>query len=169
MVHHPEWKRTDIGKFPYCFSNFAELEFILRAPTDYRSEALAPLLVFLHGVGESKSKSVFDIKLVLKHGPWYNPAADRFCILAPQCPHEFIWSTLCQPITALIYHIQRHFPVDRNRCYLTGLSMGAFGIWSLAVHRPNLFAALIPICGGFTKGNLPKSTSIHALKKCQLD
>ena len=43
--------------------------------------------------------------------------------------------------------------------------MGAFGIWSLAAHRPHLYAALIPICGGFPNGNLPKSTTIHALKK----
>ena len=162
------WRHTDIGQFPYCFGSFRELEFILRSQIDSTFQSLAPLLVFLHGVGESKRGSESDIKLVLKHGPWNNPAADRFGILAPQCPHNFIWSTLCQPLTALIYHIQRNFPVDRNRCYLTGLSIGAFGIWSLAVYRPNLFAALIPICGGFPNGNLPKSTTIHALKKCQL-
>ena len=39
-------------------------------------------------------------------------------------------------------------PVDRNRIYLTGLSMGGFGTWDLATRKPELFAAVAPICGG---------------------
>ena len=36
----------------------------------------------------------------------------------------------------------------KQRIYVTGLSMGGFGTWSLAVHQPRRFAALVPICGG---------------------
>ncbi len=39
-------------------------------------------------------------------------------------------------------------PIDPERVYLTGLSMGGFGCWSLAAKEPNLFAAVVPICGG---------------------
>jgi predicted peptidase len=38
--------------------------------------------------------------------------------------------------------------VDPERIYLTGLSMGGFGTWSLAAYRPQRFAAIVPICGG---------------------
>ena len=38
--------------------------------------------------------------------------------------------------------------MDTNRVYLTGLSMGGFGTWKLAVAHPELFAAIVPICGG---------------------
>ena len=38
--------------------------------------------------------------------------------------------------------------VDRNRVYLTGLSMGGYGAWSLGLAHPERFAALAPICGG---------------------
>jgi predicted peptidase len=38
--------------------------------------------------------------------------------------------------------------VDPTRVYLTGLSMGGFGAFDLAVRRPELFAAVVPICGG---------------------
>ena len=42
----------------------------------------------------------------------------------------------------------RETPVDVDRVYLTGLSMGGYGSWELAVRWPDVFAALIPICGG---------------------
>lgn len=38
--------------------------------------------------------------------------------------------------------------VDKNRIYVTGLSMGGFGTWDIIVRRPKLFAAVVPICGG---------------------
>ena len=39
-------------------------------------------------------------------------------------------------------------PVDKNRVYLTGLSMGGYGSWELAMRRPTVFAAVAPVCGG---------------------
>jgi predicted peptidase len=32
--------------------------------------------------------------------------------------------------------------------YVTGLSMGGFGTWTILAKYPNLFAAAVPICGG---------------------
>jgi predicted peptidase len=40
------------------------------------------------------------------------------------------------------------YPVDRERVYLTGASMGGFGSWRLAAEHPDLFAAVVPLCGG---------------------
>jgi len=35
--------------------------------------------------------------------------------------------------------------VDKDRIYVTGLSMGGFGTWSLAAAHPDKFAAIVPI------------------------
>ncbi|MFJ2954289.1 prolyl oligopeptidase family serine peptidase [Streptomyces sp. NPDC087270] len=40
------------------------------------------------------------------------------------------------------------YRIDPSRIYVTGLSMGGFGTWSLAVRHPERFAAIVPICGG---------------------
>src|SRR5919201_1026220 len=37
---------------------------------------------------------------------------------------------------------------DPKRVYLTGLSMGGFGTWSLAAAHPEKWAAIVPICFG---------------------
>jgi predicted peptidase len=50
-------------------------------------------------------------------------------------------------VKTLLATLDEH-PVDRSRIYLTGLSMGGYGSWDLAVRHPDWFAAIAPICGG---------------------
>ena len=48
----------------------------------------------------------------------------------------------------LVDEIEDNYKVDKNRIYLTGLSMGGFGTWALASYDQHRFAAIVPICGG---------------------
>ena len=104
-----------------------------------------PLILFLHGAGERGT----NIWLVAKHGP---PKVDTiaanlpFIIVSPQCPEGQIWSN--DLLLALLDEIESKYPVDTRRVYLTGLSMGGFGTWSLGLSHPERFAAIAPICGG---------------------
>ncbi|NNM29677.1 MAG: prolyl oligopeptidase family serine peptidase [Akkermansiaceae bacterium] len=49
---------------------------------------------------------------------------------------------------ALVRELAATHPVDPRRLYLTGLSMGGFGVWDTLWREPELFAAALPICGG---------------------
>lgn len=40
------------------------------------------------------------------------------------------------------------YSVDARQVYLTGISMGGYGAWQLALYAPERFAAVAPICGG---------------------
>ena len=44
--------------------------------------------------------------------------------------------------------VERRGDIDRRRLYVTGLSMGGYGTWSLISRYPDYFAAALPICGG---------------------
>ena len=44
--------------------------------------------------------------------------------------------------------VQKDYKIDDKRLYLTGLSMGGAGTWSLAAKYPDRWAAIVPICGG---------------------
>jgi predicted peptidase len=48
----------------------------------------------------------------------------------------------------LLDELQREFAVDRERVYVTGVSMGGYGTWALALAGPDRCAAIAPICGG---------------------
>jgi predicted peptidase len=106
-----------------------------------------PLMLFLHGAGETGR----DLDLVKKHGP--PKVAPRiplpfFRVISPQNPPGSSWVQLLDDLRALLEDAFERYPVDRTRVYLTGLSMGGYGSWYLASAYPELFAALVPICGG---------------------
>ena len=49
---------------------------------------------------------------------------------------------------ALLDDVEAKYKVDKSRVYLTGLSMGGYGSWSLGLAHPGRFATIAPICGG---------------------
>lgn len=103
-----------------------------------------PLIIFLHGSGERGT----DVEKVKVHGPLKyvnNNTLDAF-ILAPQCPENTYWES--ESLFQLIQKICKENPnIDPQRIYLTGLSMGAWGVWNLAFAHPEMFAAIVPIAG----------------------
>jgi predicted peptidase len=76
--------------------------------------------------------------------------------LAPQLPKKWRWdavgysqlSQYAEALVELLVELKSAFPIDENRVYLTGQSLGGWGTWDLITKRPDLFAAALPICGG---------------------
>ncbi|WP_166820250.1 carboxylesterase family protein [Thalassoroseus pseudoceratinae] len=122
-----------------------ELDYLLYLPKDYEKQDSWPLLLFLHGAGERGS----NLDLVKVHGPpkmIANGHEFPFIVASPQCPKGKRW--VPTPLMALIADLESRYKVDSDRIYVTGLSMGGFGTWSLASYAPDRFAAIAPICGG---------------------
>ena len=117
-----------------------------------------PLILFLHGAAERGA----DLRNVMRYGlprlisgeSDLSPAeieiahavATRFVVVAPQCGAYEVWHE--EEVLRLLDEAGRRFKIDPTRVYLTGLSMGGFGVWSTGLRTPERFAALIPICGG---------------------
>lgn len=126
-----------------------ELGYLLFLPEDYDPEEYDkekswPMILFLHGAGESGS----DLDKVKAHGPPKIVQMKKdfpFIVVSPQS-RRFGWNV--DALIALLDHVVSKHRVDPHRIYLTGLSMGGYGTWSLAAHAPDRFAAIVPICGG---------------------
>lgn len=123
------------------------LPYLVYLPDDYTTSGQDyPLILFLHGSGErgttldavkqiglpKKLESGFDIPCV---------------VIAPQCPPNTNWEYHLESLKSLIDTACESYRIDHKRIYLTGLSMGGAGTWSLATEYPDLFAAALPICG----------------------
>ncbi len=75
-------------------------------------------------------------------------------IISPQCPEGRWWDSVA--VKDLIDQVVAGRQVDKKRIYLTGMSMGGFGVFDLLKAYPSFFAAAIPICGGGDPGNVEK-------------
>jgi predicted peptidase len=134
-------------KFIFKASQEATVDYLLFLPAGYQADTAKrwPLILFLHGAGERGS----DVRKVAVHGPVKYIAKHPdfpFIMVSPQCPEGKHWSN--DQLLGLLEEIKAHYRVDASRVYLTGLSMGGYGSWSLGTSYPEKFAAIVPICGG---------------------
>ena len=137
---------------PKKFSVTMKADYLLYLPRDYEAGAKKqwPLILFLHGAGERGT----NIWRAVVHGPtkYIEKHPDfPFIVVTPQCQDGHKWSD--ETALAILDEVSEKYSVDTNRIYLTGLSMGGYGAWSLATMFPERFAACAPICGGGTKIN----------------
>ena len=104
-----------------------------------------PRIIQLHGAGERGD----DLSLVDVHG--FSKIMDGefpAIFIMPQCPENSFWAARVESIVRFVEMLTEEYGADKDRIYLTGLSMGGFGTWFTAMARPDLFAAIAPICGG---------------------
>jgi len=149
----------------------------LFVPADYGSTRSYPLVLFLDGAGGRGNDN--EVQLTGTQGAtvWAKPEeqAKHSClVLAPQCPSDHTgqtgWTSLMskgpsdpykpRPELETAYHILQDvvskYNVDKNRVYCTGLSMGGFGTWAIAILHPDTFAALVEESGGGDPANIAK-------------
>ncbi|MCX5676661.1 MAG: prolyl oligopeptidase family serine peptidase [Planctomycetota bacterium] len=146
-------------------------------PLDYAAGKKWPVILFLHGKGESGTDGE---KVLIQGLPKEIKKRDgkfEFIVVIPQSASGAAMTVPSKdaPKTAekgpaspaapprprggwvgadeefaikALQATQREYTTDPDRVYLTGLSMGGFGTWSFAWKYPNAYAAIVPICGG---------------------
>ena len=147
----------------------ASLPYRLLKPDGYdkNGKDRYPLVVFLHGAFGRGSRQP-DATQERHRGVREGPTREKHpCFLAvPQCPPDKQWTNVgwfdgkrnvplakspTEPsalVLDLIDTVASEHRIDKDRIYLTGVSMGGYGTWDLVSRRPELFAAAIPVSGG---------------------
>ena len=119
-------------------------------PADFSKKKSWPVVLFLHGSGERGDDGLIQTDVGIGHAIRLKASRFPFIVVMPQCRENKIWGDSemqAQALAALDASV-KEFHGDRNRVYLTGLSMGGYGTWEIAATHPGRFAALIAICSG---------------------
>ena len=130
-------------------------------PADYQSKPSWPAILFLHGAGERGDDGLVQTNVGLAPAIRKNPSRYPAIVIFPQVPRDSQWvGAPADMAVAALQQTMKEFKVDPKRLYLTGLSMGGHGTWYVAYRHPELFAAVVPICGWvrefpFFKGSVP--------------
>jgi len=141
------------------------LPYRLLPPVEIKPGERYPLVLFLHGSGERGEDNNAQLVHVVQE--LAQPAIrERFpaFVLAPQCPTGQKWvdvswetdshqmperpSESLASVIKLVASLQESLPVDKDRIYYTGLSMGGYGVWDLLQRQPEQCAGALAICGG---------------------
>lgn len=125
--------------------SYKELDYVIRLPQNVNHNEKYPLVVYLHGAGGRGR----DISLITDHCFFTlsAPFLANAISVAPQC-YASSWFDIFEQLQDFIVYMASDGRVDPSRVYLLGASMGGYGTWQMAMTRPELFAAIVPICGG---------------------
>jgi predicted peptidase len=134
------------------------VNYVLYMPSVSRDvQGGLPLILFLHG-----SEQRGDDPSVLEELPILRFAEmDKgfpFVAIVPQCPRGVRWSP--SVLKQLLDAVEAILPIDRDRVYLTGFSMGGFGTWQTAAALPGVFAAIAPLCGPSDLPDAPRLSTL---------
>ena len=124
-------------------------------PASAASGRTPPVIVFLHGSGERGSDGAKQTTVGI--GTYIRAHLSDFpaIVVFPQAPDDTEWGGNADLVFASLDAATREFHGDADRTYLTGLSMGGYGTWEMALRAPGRFAALVPVCGGLVHPRRP--------------
>lgn len=130
-----------------------EAKYVLFVPHDYKGDKAYPVILFLHGAGERTGGKKQPVEVGIGPAIKKREKDFPFLVVIPQA--EKTWkadSADAKRALAMLAEVEKDYKVDPKRVYLTGLSMGGMGTWSLAIEHPDKWAAIVPVCGrGDTK------------------
>lgn len=131
----------------------SDLPYRFLVPTiSYDPARAYPLIVFLHGIGEIGTDNTAQLgngaNGALKLVSTANQTEFPSFMLAPQSPRKEWEDPILDQVVRAIQQLSETYPIDPNRIYVTGLSMGGFGTWRIATRYPSLFAAAVPMSAG---------------------
>ena len=156
------WRRDQDWWYPLRkkLGLWTQYDHVVYTPEGYDTDPAQrwPLLLFLHGSGDGTNREVLH-----KWGPPRQIAQGRkfpFILVAPRSPPGPTQWWYAPQLGELLDDIAAKYRVDKDRIYVTGLSMGGYGTWRLASEFPNRFAAIAPFCGGWDETEAPRIAHI---------
>lgn len=169
MISATTMAQNQFSKEIFLSQNGDTLLYRELQPKSISADTKYPLVLFLHGAGERGNNN----EAQLQHGAnmFTNPVNQEkhpTFALFPQCPTNSFWAPInsegakdesffpyndpmpatLQAVKELLDTFIDNNPIDPNRIYIMGLSMGGMGTFDMVCRYPQLFAAAIPICGG---------------------
>ncbi len=131
--------------------NGAVHRYVVYLPENWSKEQKWPIILFLHGSGERGTEGLDETQVGLPAAIRVHPERWPFVVVMPQVPFNHRhWTDpdMMETAMAALNAEEHEFHGDPDRTYLTGLSLGGYGVWEIARDNPRTFAAIAPVCGG---------------------
>lgn len=162
---HPASAQSLFQARSFYDNNQDVLNFRLLKPEHIKKGKKYPLVLFFHGSGERGDDNISQLKWgVRQFASNKNRKKYPAFVVAPQCPFNAQWVNINYnnfPVKLpskpsryivlsieLVQYLEKEFPVDPQRIYVTGISSGGYATWAAIERMPYMFAAAVPIAGG---------------------
>lgn len=137
------------------------LKYVVYVPPTYDPTKPIPAIVFLNGAGECGTDGLKQTTAGLGSAVQTNVGKWPFIVVFPQKQTvESEWEDEDEMVIEALNTVRGDYNVDSSRIYLTGLSQGGHGTWTIGAKHTDLFAAIAPICGWADEKTAQKLTDM---------
>lgn len=149
MAAGPDAEQYEVRTFRSTVDG-SDQPYALYAPQRLERDKRYPLIISLHGAGQTHRqglRQVFGVKsgdALPETGYFVAAPLGRGSLGYEGIAEADVFDTLEQ--------VKIRYPIDEDRIYLTGVSMGGSGTLSIALRRPDVWAAIAVVCGGAPAG-----------------
>ncbi len=140
-----------------------EYKYAVHVPSNYDGQTPLPAILYLHGAGPRGSDGLAQLQYGLPKHLRNRKTELPVIAIFPQAAEGENWtanSPSAKRAMEILKAVEAEYKVDPNRVYLSGMSMGAQGTWSLAGAYPDRWAAILPIAHGGDTSDGPKIKNI---------
>ncbi|WP_010586459.1 alpha/beta hydrolase-fold protein [Schlesneria paludicola] len=144
---HAEWTKGFQNR-TYIDSEGVAHRYMMFVPYRRLPNERLPLLIYLNGFGANGSDGILPLKDGVAPIIWESRHRFPFVVIWPQCKKGDVWSSESQStkLAMLIAtEVENEFRTDPDRVFLSGISTGGRGAWTIAAAHPDRIAAAIPI------------------------
>jgi poly(3-hydroxybutyrate) depolymerase len=133
-----------------------EQPYGLYLPKNYDPNKKYPLVMMLHGAGsnhrlalrrvfgKSNAEGETDVEASREFPQWDDV---DFIVASPYARGTAGYQGIPEEdVYAVLDDVKKRFNIDENKMYLTGLSMGGGGTLWIGLTRPDIWAAIAPVC-----------------------
>lgn len=163
-THAAEAHASGFHNREFIDADKSQHRYVIFVPYKLDPATRPPVLLFLHGSGERGSNGIDQIMVGLGPAVWKQKSSFPFVTVFVQCRGGGNWQADgadAQRALEMLKATQQEFNTDPDRVYLTGLSMGGSGTWSLAIKYPEMFAAIAPMCSRADVQSAKKLADAH--------
>jgi poly(3-hydroxybutyrate) depolymerase len=140
----------------------SEQPYALYLPRNFDAGRKYPLVVSLHAEETNHSVNIaqalgvsgtpFELAVGLRNGYARAPEVE-FIVASPFARGTMGYRGIAErDVYDMLAEVERLYPVDADRVYLTGISMGGAGALWYALTRPDVWAAVAPLCAAPVPG-----------------
>ena len=150
LAAHAADTKTGFVNKTFKNADGSESPYVVFVPHGYDGTKAVPVILFLHGAGETKGGTKQPVEVGIGPAIKKREKTFPFLVVIPQSEKR-TWQATSDDgkrALAILDTVTKEFKTDPKQTYLSGLSMGGFGTWSIAAAYPDRWAAIAPVCGG---------------------
>lgn len=151
----------------------SEQPYALYLPPSFSPARKYPLIVSLHAEDSNQRLNLRQLfGMAMRYGEadapdmHYFPVtrAVDFIVACPSARGTMGYQGIAeQDVYDMLADVERRFPIDEDRVYLTGVSMGGGGALWLALTRPDVWTATVPLCPAAPVGSWDRAVNASNL------